>query len=170
MSKEYTSDDLALAVKSTYCSFEEHAALIRQHVNKEVAEREAQVRAEEREVCNKIVKTAWGEKFDIDVIAQLIREREKAKGLVEALEHIKRHDISHKVAGAIDAFDYGGKHPNLGVHPNAGSRWATPRELADAALAAAPFAHKDGKGFTVQLRAFPINASLVLREPKEDGK
>lgn len=31
----------------------------------------------------------------------------------------------------------------------------------------AAFGHRDGRGFTIQLRAMPINGQLVLREPKE---
>ena len=32
----------------------------------------------------------------------------------------------------------------------------------------AVFAHRDGKGYTVQLQALPVSASIVLREPKEE--
>lgn len=32
----------------------------------------------------------------------------------------------------------------------------------------AAWEHRDGKGITVQLRALPVNASIILREPKDD--
>lgn len=76
--------------------------------------------------------------------ARLAASEAMCDQLAEALKFIELHDISHKVAGTIDAFNYGGEHPNLGVHPNAGSRWATPRELAKDALTAYT-AHKEGR-------------------------
>lgn len=33
----------------------------------------------------------------------------------------------------------------------------------------AAWAHKDGKGYTLQLETCPINGRIVLREPREDA-
>ncbi len=95
---DYTKDDLALVsilIARIQGTPEGSAEILRAYVDSALAEREAQVRAEERENCDDVLKRAWGAGLSVDIVGQVFelkeelkQEREKVAGLVEAYEKL----------------------------------------------------------------------------------
>lgn len=90
--------------------------------------------AKQASLCDVVAQVLHGHWKFVDGAHIAAKDAEIAR-LRGALENVIRHDVSVAGGRGKGPFKHGGEHPKLGVNPNKGARWATPTEIARAALA-----------------------------------